>query len=260
MIYTIKKYISHFLKSKHRGHGVHSPFVYSFVKLVIENDGVFYSFKKIENIRNNLLENNKLIDVNDLGAGSKKNKNNKRKISYIAKTSLKPAKQAQFIFKVVNYFSPDNVIELGTSLGITTSYIAFAKKTSNIYTVEGSSEIHKIAQKVFKSLKLNNITAINDNFDNALPKLLEGNISPDLVYIDGNHTYDATMRYFNILLKYVNEKSILIFDDIYWSKDMNKAWNKIKNNNKVTLSIDLFHFGLVFFRNENPKQDFKLFL
>ena len=259
MLFQALKYINHFFSSKHGGHGVHSPFVYSFIKNVLEADGDFYDFKKIENTRNNLLQNNNTITINDLGAGSRKNKSNTRKINEIAKTSLKPANQARLLFRTANYFSPENIIELGTSLGISTLYLSSAVKNANIYTIEGDKKISNLAQKVFNTFKAKNIKLINGNFDKELPKLLKQGISPDFVYIDGNHTYDATIKYFNMLLPYVNSKSVIIFDDIYWSKSMYNAWKQITGNEKVNISIDLFWFGIIFFEKNTPKQHFKLF-
>jgi predicted O-methyltransferase YrrM len=258
MYSTIIEYIKHFLTSKHRGHGVHSPFVFSFVKNVIEADGIFYDFKKIENIRNNLLTNNSKIKVEDFGAGSKKIKTPYRKISQIAKTSLKPASQAQLLFRIVNYFSPDSILELGTSLGITTAYLASARKKIKIYTIEGSPEISNIAKNVFKHLHLKNIKLLNGKFDNELPLILQKLNKKNIIYIDGNHSYNATLHYFNEIIKFATEQTIIIFDDIYWSKEMKKAWIKIYNSEKISISIDLFWFGIVFFKKMKHKQHFKI--
>lgn len=259
-MYTLFQYIKHFFTSKYNGHGVHSPFIYNFVNNILKNEGEHYCFKEIEAIRTSLLNNNSSIEITDLGAGSKIYKTNKRIVSKIAETSVITAKEAKLLFKIINYFQPKNIIELGTSLGISTLYLANINSKSNIYTIEGDKAIYNIANSHFLLLEQNNITSYNANFDNKLPEILEGLNTVDCVYFDGNHTKNATLRYFNMVLAKVNSKSILVFDDIYWSKEMQEAWSEIKANKQVKVTIDLFHFGLVLFRTEQPKEDFKLFV
>jgi len=256
--FQIKKYISFRLAAKKGGHGIHSPFVFDFINNVIDNTGVFYDFDKIEEIRKELLRNNNTIKINDLGAGSKKHSSEKRKISDIAKYSLKSAKQASFLMRIANYINAENIIEIGTSLGITTMYLSLLKQ-AKITTIEGDENIFKIANSNFKKLKIENINNICANFDDILPEIINKTTTIDLAFIDGNHTKEATLKYFELLKQKVHKNSVLVFDDIYWSKDMGEAWEIIKKDSKVVVSIDLFHLGLVFFKQEMPKQDFYIF-
>ena len=259
-MFTFFQYIKHFFTAKHKGHNVHSPFVFNFVNNILFNDGEFYCFEKIEEIRKKLINDNRIIEITDLGAGSKIYKTNKRVISKIAKTSVISEKEAKLLFRIVNYFQPKNIIELGTSLGISTLYLANINKQIPVYSIEGDKQIFNIANSYFSLLEQNNIIPYNDNFDYRLPKILENLETVGCAYIDGNHTKEATMRYFNMLLPKITEKSILIFDDIYWNKEMMEAWNEIKANKQVKITIDLFYFGIVLFRTEQPKEDFKLFV
>ncbi len=259
-MFTFFQYIKHYFVSKHRGHDVHSPFVFSFINNILLNDGEFYCFEKIEAIREKLLNDNRIIEITDLGAGSKIYKTNKRVISKIAKTSVISGKEAKLLFKIVNYFHPQNIIELGTSLGISTLYLANTAKQAQVYTIEGDKQIYNIANSYFNLLEQNNIKSFNNNFDDILPEILDELEYVDCAYIDGNHTKEATLRYFNLLLPKLTNKSVLIFDDIYWSKEMLSAWNEIKANKQVKVTIDLFYFGIVMFRTEQPKEDFKLFV
>jgi predicted O-methyltransferase YrrM len=229
------------------------------VKNVLETRGEFYCFSEIENVRETLLYNHKSIIINDLGAKSKVDKSPKRTVSDIAKTSLKPKKQAQLLFRIVNHFQPKTVIELGTSLGISTLYISKAVKTSQIITIEGDKSIFEIAENLFKTLNIRNIKNINANFDNELEKIVNNLEKIDLVYFDGNHTKEATLKYFESILPKISENTVLIFDDIYWSKGMTEAWLEIKMNEKVKVTIDTFYFGIVLFRTTQPKQNFKLY-
>jgi len=259
-MFTIFQYIKHYFISKHKGHDVHSPFVFSFINNILLNNGEFYCFEEIEAVRQKLLNDNRIIYITDLGAGSKIYKTNKRIISKVAKTSVISEKEAKLLFRIVNYFQPQNIIELGTSLGISTLYLSNISCKIPVYTIEGDKQILKIANSYFNLLEKKNIKSYNDNFDYRLPKILEKIETVGCAYIDGNHTKEATLRYFDMLLLKITEKSILIFDDIYWNKDMLSAWNEIKANSKVRVTIDLFYFGIVLFRTEQPKEDFRLFV
>ena len=256
--FQIKKYVAFKLKAKNGGHGIHSPFVFDFINNVIENNGIFYGFDKIEEIRKELLRNDKFIKINDLGAGSRRFTTEERKISDIAKYSLKSKKQASFLFRTANYFKSKNIIEIGTSLGITTMYLSLLKE-ANITTIEGDENIFNIANSNFKKLEITNINNICANFDDALPKIIDKIDKVDMAFIDGNHTKKATLEYFNLIKQKTHKNSVIIFDDIYWSKGMFEAWNTIKNDKDIVLTIDLFHLGLVLFKNEMPKQDFFIF-
>jgi predicted O-methyltransferase YrrM len=235
---------------------VHSPFVFELTTTVIYNKVKFYNFQKIEELRGKLLQSSREINLIDLGAGSAKSLKNKRKVSEIALHSAKSPKHAQLLFRLANYFQPKSILELGTSLGISTAYLASVNSESKVYTIEGSPEIAKIAKTNFQELELNNIESITGNFDTQLPELLKRLDHLDFVFFDGNHRKEPTLRYFNECLKKAGEMSVFIFDDIYWSKEMTEAWEEIKKNEKVTVSIDLFFIGIIFFRKEQAKQHF----
>lgn len=258
-IHQIRQYIRHQRQAKSRiGHGIHSPFVYELVEQVFNHSGNYYCYPKIEKYRQQLLTFHSVLNIEDFGAGSTKNNQKERKVSEIAKTALLNPEHAQLLFRLVNRFQPQTIIELGTSLGITSAYLASAYKQAQIYTFEGSPEIAQMAQKTFKKLKMNNIQQITTSFDDTLPQTLEQINTVDFAFIDGNHRYEPTLRYFEQLLEKASEHSVFVFDDIYWSEGMTRAWNKIISHPKVTVSIDIYRMGLVFFRKSNPKQNFKI--
>jgi predicted O-methyltransferase YrrM len=179
----------------------------------------------------------------------------KRKISAIAKSSLKPKKYSQLIFRIVHYYKPNTILELGTSLGITTSYLAFANPAAKIITMEGAPEVASTAKKNFKQLLLYNINIVEGNFDDTLPSVTGQLSSVDFAFIDGNHRKEPTLKYFNQLIKLSTSTTILIFDDIHWSIEMEEAWDEIKLHPLVTLTIDLFFIGIVFFRKEQKTNE-----
>jgi predicted O-methyltransferase YrrM len=233
---------------------MHSPFVFELIDKVFIDDRNFYVFPLIEAAREDLLYNNNIIEVTDFGAGSRVNKNYSRTISSIAKSALKPPKFGQLLFRLVNHFGSSTILELGTSLGITTSYLAAANHNSLVITMEGAPEIAKQAERHFQHIGLNNIEQVVGNFDSTLANVLQKNKTFDFVFIDGNHRYEPTLRYFNMMKPNLHEYSVLVFDDIHWSKEMEQAWAAIKNDESVTLTIDLFFIGLVFFRKEQKRK------
>ncbi len=255
-----KKYLHYYLTASNgKGHGIHSPFVFAFIKNVLRDKKKYDWYPIIETGRKKLLEQHATIEVEDLGAGSSIIKTNKRVVADIARSSLKPAKYAQLLYRMVNYYKPKTILELGTSFGITSSYLAAANVNAKLYTIEGSAAIADIAQKTFARMGLKNIELITGDFDNVLPDLLEKINTIDLAFIDGNHRAAPTLDYFSKLLNFSTPSTILIFDDIHWSAEMEQAWTEIRQHPSVTLTIDLFFIGIVFFNPDiNHKQQFSI--
>ena len=186
-------------------------------------------------------------------------KTNQRTVSSIARNAAKSKKLGQLLFRMVKFYQPSTILELGTSLGITSSYLALANQDARMITMEGSKEIAEAARKNFRNLEIRNLEIVEGNFDDKLSSAITQLSSIDFVFIDGNHRKEPTERYFKELLAKMNKDSILVFDDIHWSNEMEAAWETIKNNAAVTCSIDLFFIGIVFFRKEfKEKQDFAI--
>ena len=249
------KFIKYYLTAANgKGHGIHSPFVYDFVRKVLNKKNTPQNVAAIEARRKSLELNDTRIEVMDRGAGSRQSDVTLRPISVIAKSALKQKKMSQLLYRMVVYFSPNALLEMGTSFGITTSYLAMSLPNQKLVTMEGAPAIAKEAKNTFEILNLNNIEIVEGDFATSLPAYLHSISNVGMVYIDGNHRFQPTMEYFYLLLSNVNEQSILIFDDIYWSAEMEKAWEEIKKHPAVTLTIDLFYIGIVFFRKENKQQ------
>jgi predicted O-methyltransferase YrrM len=253
----VKKYIIHLWKSFHpKGAGIHSPFVFKLVTKVINNNTKYNCYKDIEKERKKLSKNRTMLNVVDYGIGSNHIKSNKKQISKIAKFSLKPKKQAQLLFRLIKHLNPNNILEIGTSLGITTCYMAKAANSANIITLEGCPEISKISQDVFNNLEITNITQYTGEFSSTIPKAFSKLETLDFVFFDGNHNKKSTINYFKQCLPFINNNTIFIFDDIHQSDDMEEAWDTIKNHLSVKITIDLFHMGIVVFKKELSKQNF----
>ncbi|RNI28444.1 class I SAM-dependent methyltransferase [Rufibacter immobilis] len=253
----IYRYASFWWRSGN-AHGLHSPFVFNLYCHIIHHSGHFAAYDAVESLRDDLFQDHTVLDVTDFGAGSLAGATRKRKISDIAQTAAKPARLGQLLFRLANHFKPATILELGTSLGLTTGYLGLARKTAKLYTFEGCPAIAAQARKNLKKLGLENVQLVEGNLDQTLAQTLAALEKVDFVFFDGNHRYEPTLKYFEQCLTKAHEGSVFIFDDIYWSGEMTRAWKKIKQHPQVLLTVDLFYMGLVFFRTNQPKQHFTL--
>ncbi|MBI5371658.1 MAG: class I SAM-dependent methyltransferase [Sphingobacteriales bacterium] len=263
-MYTVPQLAFRYLRywfraSNGRGHGTHSPFIYEFITRVLNDKNPYEDYSRVEALRKELRRDKRSIQVEDFGAGSVYKQMGSRKVSSIARHAAKPRKYGQLLYRMVRHYKPAVILELGTSLGITTSYLGLANPPARVITLEGSSEIAGLARQHFSGLGLSHIELIEGNFDKRLPPLLESTVAVDLAFVDGNHRMEPTLRYFEALLPHATNDSIFIFDDIHWSPEMEKAWTVIKSHPAVRCSIDLFFIGIVVFRREfREKQSFEI--
>lgn len=238
-------------------HGIHSPFVFRLLTEAVYLKGKEPSFETVEAIRSQLLADTREIAVTDLGAGSTYDGTAaKRKVSDMTRRFAKSKRYGRLLYRIVQHLKPSVMLELGTSLGISTLYQAMAHPDGTVYTVEGCENTAAIAAENFRTAGTKNIKVMTGNFDDVLPGLLQNLRQIDYAYIDGNHTYEATMRYFRLLKNHIKPTTLLIFDDIHWSDGMKKAWDEIRSDKQVTITIDFFAIGLVFFNPDFSKQDF----
>lgn len=242
-----------------RGHGIHSPFVYDFVTAVLNDKRTYYAYEQIERLKKMLLLDERTLACHDLGGGSLRKVNEFKKISKIAGTAVCTQKFGRLLFRIANHYTSGTIVELGSSLGISASYLASADSLSNVITMEGSPDIARIAKETFDRMGLNNIRVVAGNFNESLDKVLLDNPPADLVFIDGNHRKKPLLEYFEKFLNKISPSSLIIIHDIHWSREMEEAWDCIQRHPKVKMSIDIFSAGLVFFREEfQVKQQFSI--
>jgi predicted O-methyltransferase YrrM len=253
----IKYYFQFLLNSKNE-HSLHSPFVFELYTKIIQSKTKFSVFLEIEKLRKKLLKNRSIIHITDFGAGSKIYKTNQREIRQIAKNAEKNPKFGKLLFRLIHHFKPSIIFDLGTSLGITTIYESKTYADSKIITFEGCPATAEIAQQNFDELSCENIEMAVGNIDETLPQKLAQIQQLDFAFFDANHRFEPTVKYFEQCLEKATEESVFVFDDIHWSDEMHEAWQYIRNHKEVMISIDLFYVGIVFFRKNQPKQDFVL--
>ncbi len=234
---------------------VHSPFVADLVQAVVEDTRLFYAFSEIEVLREKMLQNDTPLSIQDYGAGSLVNANASRTIADLAQNAAIPAEVGRQLFRLVHFCKPQTILELGTSLGISTLYLASGALHAQVFTVEGSPAIAAVAQQHFKMLKKENIISQQGEFQAILPDILQNLNKLDFLFLDGDHQETATWRYVEQCLTLAHENSVFVIADIHWSQEMERVWMRLRAHSRVTLSVDLFHLGLLFFRKENIEKE-----
>lgn len=253
VIYSYKYLIHLLFAGNSRGFGVHSPYLFDFVRNVLMENKPYYKFDEIENLRNTLKKDKTKVYIKDFGSGNDRVST----VSDIAKKALKPRKQAQLLYRIVNHYKFNNLIELGSCLGISTLYISSVSSKSKCTSFEGAPEIAKIAENNFIELNVNNIDLLVGNIDDTLSDGL--NKGPfDFVFMDANHRYEPMMRYFEQIIKHISENAIIVIDDIHHSPEMEKFWTEIIRHTEVTTSIDIYHMGILFTKKHLRQKNYKL--
>jgi len=250
------RYIKYFISARfYYGHGVHSPFLYRFVRSVLFTRRKNNNYRLVKKVLKAYKKNKNVVFINDFGAGSKTNASDSRTIRDIAINTSTRKKYGNILSRIVDYFNVENALELGTALGIGSLYIAGSGKVK-LHTIEGDKSLYSVAKSTFEQLGLKNIITYHGTFENVLPGILDKINNLDLVYFDGNHTKEATLNYFKLCLNKVHNDSVFVFDDIHWSENMEQAWEEIRKHSKVEVSVDLFQMGIIFFRKELSKEHY----
>lgn len=251
------KYLKYIIISRHRaGHGIHSPFVFSLINRLFRNKTDYTIVSTVEKVRKRLRSDHRYISVTDLGSGSGKQRNNRRKVSVIARNSAVPQKYGALLSGLASEFGKKFIVEFGTSFGISTMYMALSCKDARVITMEGCPETANIAYQNFAEHALQNISVLTGPFDENLQHISATGLEPGLVFIDGNHNKPALIRYFNFITGISDNNTVVVIDDINYSKEMQDAWTEIKENEKVSLTIDIYRFGIVFFKSGVSRYDY----
>lgn len=241
------KFLEFQISAKTPAH-IHSPYLFELLQFIHDPARLYYAFDAIEHLRAKLLQRDDEIENVDYGAGSKIKGG--RTIKKLAKTSVSSPRKCQTLFRLIAYQKPHAILELGTSLGIMTAYLAAAREEATVHTIEGNPSLSTIAQDNAGRLALKNIVFHTGRFSDILPELIENPCSIDFILIDGDHRGDALREYFTMLKPALSSNAIVMIDDIRWSEDMYEAWKAILQDPDVTCSLDYFSFGLLFFSKD----------
>jgi predicted O-methyltransferase YrrM len=251
--FALKSYFRYLRKARHReGFGIHSPFVFRLLNAVFYEKMIYYCYGPIEDLRGQLEQVDERVKLTDYGTGGYP----VRSVADIAKRSVKRSKYAQLLFRLANFNCSQNILELGTCLGLTTLYLSAVNSQAKLVTIEGDEALCRLASGNFKRMRASNIDLRCGAIDDILPAVLTDFNRLDFVFFDANHTLKATLLYFEACLPKVHKDTIFVFDDIYRSQEMEQAWKTIRNHPKICLSIDIFEMGIVFFNTDLIKQSY----
>ena len=264
-IYRALSWLRHQLTARNTGgHGIHSPYLFEWVRMVLHDENVYYAWEKIEEVRTRMLTDGREVEFVDYGSGGKRKSENGdgRKVCDIAKWSLAKKKYAQMMARLVNWLGTSkslNIVELGTSLGVTTAYLAAVDSRNKVVTCEGCPAVAAIAKENWKALGLSNIECVVGEITvDSLQLIVDSLRRIDVAFIDANHTYAGTRVYFNVLAEKMHEKSVMIVDDIHYNEEMERAWREICEDERVTSTMDLYQMGLVFFDKNYWRKNYKI--
>ena len=255
--HTVIKYLGYIIFSSHKkGHGIHSPFVFNLVSNVFRNKIPSGVVLELENIRKQMISEKRVISVSDFGAGSVYSNKKMRKVSEIAVHSSIPGKYGSLLYRLSKEYGGDDILELGTSLGMSTMYLAAGSSSSTVHTIEGSPELSALAKENFSHTSLGNIISYTGTFDDVIDDLGKQKLVPGLVFIDGDHRKESVARYFSKMIRLGNSRTVIVLDDIHGSAEMGEAWEVIKKHPSVRITVDIFRMGLVFFREGVSRTDY----
>ncbi len=258
-LFVIRSYFKHLLRSKSK-FKIHSPFIYELITKIFISKIPLSISEKVTSERKKLSANTTQLKIVDFGAGSvlnaSKQKESFKKVNEIAKTALLKQKYANLLFNLIKHSQPKTIVELGTSLGMTTSIMALAAPKSKLFSLEGCESIASVAQQNITNWGIDNVSIKVGEFDETIPAVISNLDNVDFVFFDGNHRKEPTIDYFERFLPYKQNDTIFVFDDIHWSKGMSEAWEYIKNHPDTVVTLDLFQMGIVFFRKELSPQHF----
>lgn len=252
------RYLKYILISRHKwGFGIHSPFVYNFYQNILNTSKERNRLKDIKKIRKRLIKEHTLIYTTDLGTGSEKAKHRWISLKTAVKRMSIPHKYGKVLYRIIEHYSLKDILEIGTGVGVSTLYLAKGTKSKSVHTIEGDPQKAYFAKDLFKRNSLENVEVWINQFDDILFSVLKNmQHLPDFIFIDGNHRKASTIQYFETVLPFLHNNSVVVLDDIHWSKGMEEAWDEIRNYDQVTITIDLFQIGIVFFKKGLSRQNF----
>jgi predicted O-methyltransferase YrrM len=246
----------YFLKAKTR-YGIHSPFVFKLVNEVFRDRKPYPAYKQVEAVKKRYLKSREIIEVSNFGANTNTRKH-AQPVRGIARCSSISEKDGRLLFRLVRFFQPQTMLELGTNLGIGTLYLHYGMPNAAITTIEGSPEICSLASETFRQQGIKNISPVNGQFDDVIRGVVSNIPQIDFLFLDGDHTFEATVRNFEICAEKASENTVFVIHDIHWSKGMERAWQMIKASPKTNVTIDLFTMGIVVFSKVLSKQHYTI--
>ncbi len=255
MLHRIAAFLR-FYRSAKVVYDLHGPTAYQFAVRILEDRRHYYRFEEIEKLRKTLLQAKEVVPPSDWGAGSKKRGHTLADI--VRHSACSPA-LGRMLFKTSLLYRPQTLLELGSSLGLSALYLSGGALQARFRGIEGHPYLCRKAEEHLKQFNTPDARVLCGAFRQKLPEVLKELGQVDLVYFDGDHRHEATLELFRTVLPHRSENAVFVFDDIHWSKGMSRAWEEIRHQPEVKLSIDIWRAGFLFFgRHLKTKQSINL--
>lgn len=250
-------YLQYFVSAKSIQY-IHSPFLFELMRFVFNDSSKNFpkEFEVIEEQRKKMHKDSSLVNYEDFGAGGDVERKKTMSLQAISALAVKQSKYSRFLYRLIQYQKSTEVVELGTSLGITTAYLSLA--CNKVHTVEADKNILSVAKNNWQQLFINNVHSYCFDLNDAWNKLSDHVNTIDFLFIDANHRKEAMIRYVLQALPYIHQRSVIVLDDIHWSEETKEAWEILKKRKEVSLSFDIFQMGVLFFDSNLSKQHFTL--
>ncbi|MCK5135727.1 MAG: class I SAM-dependent methyltransferase [Bacteroidales bacterium] len=245
MVWRIIKYLEHQLYRRHRkGRGIHPPYLFSFVHDVVFNTPGTDIPHEISEMHRNLWKDRTMIGERTVG-------------SFVCGSSVSP-RYGELLFRITRWFCPDMILELGTGLGVSTMYLGQGYPGVPLHSIEGNTERAAFAAQLVCRCHLEQVSIHWGDLDRKLEEILPQLDGRFVAFVDANHSYEPTIRYVRAILEKAGDEAVIIMDDIYWSRGMSRAWKEVISWPGISVSIDLFHMGILLLRKDLNKAHVKI--
>lgn len=247
MLWRAWKFFRHQFNCRYKkGHGIHSPYLFDVVSRIIFNTGRVYCPDWV-------LEEHRRMKKDPSSAGEEG-----RTISSFARQASVSEKQGALLYRMVQWFKPEMMVELGTGMGISALYMASAAPGIPLHSIEGNTERAALAAQLVSRCQLGPVSIHWGEMEVRLEEIMPLVPGRFLAFVDGNHHFEPTVDYVRNLVGRAGEEAVIVMDDIYWSRDMYRAWREIISWPEVRVSVDLFHMGILLLRKDLNKREIKI--
>lgn len=230
-------------------YNLHSTFETQAAQVMLEDRRNFYVFSFAKMLRGQLTSNALVVEYDDLGAPSMAMSGKKRSLGKIARHTAVNPETGKRLFRLVQWLKPQTMLELGAGLGVSTLYQAAAARNSIFIALEGQTALAARTAQHIREYGFDKVTVRAGLFKDTLPEALRSLQKLDYLFIDGDHRYEAVKANFYSCQPFFTENAVVVIADIHWSEGMLKAWHELRQSKGVSLSIDLYDIGILFFRN-----------
>jgi len=233
-----------------KGFGVHSPFVYDLITNVIEEKSDFYAFSDISIAQLQLLQNEHVIQYG------------RKRIA--VKEALKrfgiTTKEGKFLFRLTNHYKPHTILSIGSSMGLAPLCLTRYNATVQCIILEYEQDIAEIAKQILNKEKNTALNIKIGAYHELLPESIVQLQRIDCVFIGKDVGVNDWDTVFEQCEPFIHDSTFFVLAGIRSSTDKQNYWMQYRQHPSVTIAVDLFDMGLLFFQPKLHKQVYKTIL